>query len=61
MSSLDRDRLERALRAYVADLDYDIHKYIECGEEDGEDHYAEHVDTFLHYWSWAGKFQEGGA
>ncbi|WP_327379407.1 hypothetical protein [Streptomyces sp. NBC_01212] len=45
-TQLDRVRLERALRAYIADLDYDIHKSIECGE----DHYPEHVATFLGYW-----------
>jgi hypothetical protein len=47
---LDPDRLDRALRLYVADLDYDIHKGIECGEDDGVDHYPEHVATFLQCW-----------
>lgn len=49
-NELDRDRLDRALRAYVAELDYDIHKGIECGEEDGVDRYDEEVDFFLQCW-----------
>jgi hypothetical protein len=44
---LDPKILDSALRDYVADLDYDIHKSIESGEEDGEDHYAEEVESFI--------------
>ncbi|GAA0641505.1 hypothetical protein GCM10009548_02160 [Streptomyces malaysiensis subsp. malaysiensis] len=44
---LDLAALDKALRWYVAELDYDTHKNLECGEEDGEDHYAEEVDYFV--------------
>jgi hypothetical protein len=51
---LDPSRLESALRMYIAELDYDIHKAIQCGEEDGLDHYPEEVDFFLRCWEVAG-------
>jgi hypothetical protein len=47
---MDRVRLERALRGFIAHVDYDIHKSYECGEEDGEDHYSDLVDLFLEEW-----------
>lgn len=34
-------QVEAALRGYVAMLDYDIHKGLECGEEDRRDTYPE--------------------
>jgi hypothetical protein len=40
---------------YVAELDYDIHKGIQCGEEDGRDHYPEEVSFFLRCWETAGE------
>ncbi|MEU0952846.1 hypothetical protein ABZ353_10960 [Streptomyces niveus] len=52
---LDPSRLESALRMYVAELDYDIHKGIECGEEDEQDHYPEEVEFFLRCWETAGE------
>lgn len=52
---LDPSRLESALRMYIAELDYDIHKMLECGEEDGLDHYPEEVDYFLRCWETAGE------
>lgn len=52
---LDPSRLESALRMYVAELDYDIHKNIQCGEEDGLDRYHEEVDYFLRCWHTAGE------
>jgi regulator of sirC expression with transglutaminase-like and TPR domain len=52
---LDPSRLESALRMYVAELDYDIHKNLENGEEDGLDHYGEEVDFFLRCWYTAGE------
>lgn len=52
---LDPSRLESALRMYVAELDYDIHKGIECDEEDGFDHYSEEVEFFLRCWETAGE------
>lgn len=35
--------LDLFVRALVTEVDYDIHKGYECGEEDGEDHYPELV------------------
>jgi hypothetical protein len=35
--------LDRFVRALVNEVDYDIHKGYECGEEDGLDHYPELV------------------
>ena len=52
---LDPSRLESALRMYIAELDYDVHKNLECGEEDGLDHYPEEVDHFLRCWETAGE------
>jgi hypothetical protein len=40
------DVLERALRTLLADLDYDLHKATEHGEEDGLDHYPELAAQF---------------
>lgn len=51
---LDPERLEKTLRAYVSELDYDIHKGIESGEQDGLDHYPEEVAFFLRCWDDAG-------
>lgn len=31
----------------MCDVDYDIHKHIECGEDDGVNRYPEYVDMFL--------------
>jgi antitoxin (DNA-binding transcriptional repressor) of toxin-antitoxin stability system len=45
--SLVPERVDRALRAIIADLDYDLHKSIECGEETGEDTYYETVAAFI--------------
>lgn len=41
---LTRETLDLFVRALVNEVDYDIHKNYECGEEDGEDHYPELVD-----------------
>lgn len=35
--------LDKFVRALVNEVDYDIHKNYECGEEDGLDHYPELV------------------
>jgi hypothetical protein len=40
---LTREHLDLFVRALVNEVDYDIHKGYECGEEDGEDHYPELV------------------
>ncbi|WP_157882411.1 hypothetical protein [Streptomyces silvensis] len=50
MTELDPERLDRALRAYVSELDYDIHKGVQCGEEDGLDRYPQEVEFFLQCW-----------
>ncbi|MFD5069185.1 hypothetical protein ACFWNC_14825 [Streptomyces sp. NPDC058369] len=55
LQELDPSRLESALRMYVSELDYDIHKNLENGEEDGLDHYKEEVDYFLRCWDTAGE------
>ncbi|MFJ3084438.1 hypothetical protein ACIPJG_32440 [Streptomyces halstedii] len=47
---LDPARLERTLRAYVAELDYDVHKGLQCGHGDGVDRYPEEVENFLRFW-----------
>jgi hypothetical protein len=40
-------QVEAALRGYLAMLDYDLHKNLECGEETGEDTYAEEADDLF--------------
>lgn len=45
--SLDPERVDRALRAVIADLDYDLHKGLEEDEETGEDTYHETVAAFV--------------
>jgi hypothetical protein len=45
-AGLDMEALDGALRGYLACLDYDLHKGIESGEEDGEDRYPEEVADF---------------
>jgi hypothetical protein len=43
------EQVEAALRKYLAILDYDLHKGIECNEETGEDDYAdEAADLYGH-------------
>src|SRR5690606_84839 len=54
-NELDPSRLESALRMYIAELDYDKHKYIQCDEEDGRDRYPEEVQFFLRCWETAGE------
>lgn len=44
---VNRDGIDAALRHFLAHEDYDLHKAMECGEEDGEDHYPEAVDEFI--------------
>lgn len=41
------DQVEAALRCYLADVDYDMHKNFECGEETGEDTYREEAEAFF--------------
>lgn len=41
------DAVEAALRALIADVDYDLHKQIECDEEDGTDHYPGLAANFI--------------
>jgi hypothetical protein len=51
---LDPSRLESALRMYVAELDYDTHKYIESPEDGGPDRYPEEAGFFIRCWETAG-------
>lgn len=44
---LNPESVDKALRATIAWLDYDLHKSLECGEEDGEDTYHEEVVRFI--------------
>jgi hypothetical protein len=44
---LDPARVRSALEYVIADLDYDIHKNLLCGEDYGEDHYEDFVDMFI--------------
>ncbi|MFD5308261.1 hypothetical protein [Streptomyces ardesiacus] len=52
---LDPSRLESALRMYIAELDYDKHKYIQSPEDGGPDQYPDEVDYFLRCWETAGE------
>jgi len=51
---LDPDRLESALRLYMAELDYDLHKSIADPEDGGPDRYPDEVEYFLRCWEIAG-------
>lgn len=44
---LDAERVDRALRNLLADIDYDIHKSYECDEMTGEDDYHILVKAFI--------------
>jgi hypothetical protein len=37
--SLDPQRVAAALLSIISEIDYDLHKEIECDGETGEDHY----------------------
>lgn len=42
-------QLETALRSWLTDVDYDIHKAMQCDEETGEDTYPDEAETvFAH-------------
>jgi hypothetical protein len=47
MAELNPRRVDAALRSLLADIDYDLHKAYEYGEEDGLDHYGELVELFI--------------
>jgi hypothetical protein len=49
--SLDPKRVESALRELIAHVDYDTHKYIECDEDEGLDHYPELTEDFIRYYN----------
>jgi hypothetical protein len=40
-------QVESALRGYLANLDYDMHKNLECGEETGEDTYSDEAEELF--------------
>lgn len=52
---LDPSRLESALRMYIAELDYDIHRQIMYPLCDGPDGYPREVDFFLRCWETSGE------
>lgn len=39
--------VETALRAWLTDFDYDAHKNLQCGEDDGQDHYPDEATAFF--------------
>lgn len=39
-------KIESALRSLIAELDYDMFKYLEHDEETGEDHFPEIAKSF---------------
>ncbi|MFJ5143287.1 hypothetical protein [Streptomyces sp. NPDC088707] len=39
--------VEAALRAWLTDFDYDQHKALQCGEDDGQDHYPDEAAEFF--------------
>ncbi len=47
MADLDPQRVDAALRALLADIDYDLHKSWECDESDGKDYYHVLVESFI--------------
>jgi hypothetical protein len=47
---LDPERLDRVLRDFLADVDYDLHKSWERDEEDGKDYYHLLVKSFIECW-----------
>lgn len=44
---LDPEKVDRALRSLLANIDYDLHKSWECNEEDGKDDYHFLVKHFI--------------
>ena len=45
-TNLDPGSVEEALRRLIADVDYDTHKYLECDEDEGLDHYPDLAKKF---------------
>lgn len=44
---IDANAVETALREVINDLDYDLHKNIECDEETGDDTYPDIANNFI--------------
>lgn len=44
------EAVEAALRILMSHVDYDTHKYLECDEEGGSDHYPELAADFIGYY-----------
>lgn len=44
------EQTQAALRRFLADIDYDLHKSYEADEETGEDTYPELTAKFLRYY-----------
>ena len=49
-TNLDPGSVEEALRHLIADVDYDTHKYLECDEDEGRDHYPDLAKDFARYY-----------
>ena len=41
------EHVETALRCWLTDFDYDLHKATQCGEDDGEDRYPGEAEAFF--------------
>lgn len=48
--ALDPKYVDSALRDLISRLDYDLHKYTECDEDEGADRYPELVEEFIGYY-----------
>lgn len=49
-TNLDPGSVEEALRRLIAGVDYDAHKYLECDEDEGLDHYPDLAQDFARYY-----------
>lgn len=45
--AVEAAKVEAALRAFIASIDYDLHKQLECDEEDGTDRYPALAANFI--------------
>lgn len=48
--ALDPQSVDKALRELISRLDYDLHKYTECDEDEGADHYPDLAKEFIGYY-----------
>jgi len=45
--AVEAAKVEAAMRAFIASIDYDLHKQLECDEEDGTDRYPALAANFI--------------